>query len=195
MQKNNTMDNLQQYFKSNKDSIGVSDESIPEGDGTRFEARWEAFSRDRIRFRSSLKRRKKPLWKVVAFPVLASLALIFGVRFLMNPYINDDIPQPDNGMLAVSDTLSPVEVYNIYYDLTQQVKDEIYTLAESLEKEDPTQIYMTVDVITREAVPIIEQLPDEMSDADKIAVLKEYSMRRINALNRYKSTLMANNNL
>lgn len=189
------IDNLQQYFKLNKDSIRTSDESAPEGDGTRFEARWEAFNRDRIRFRSSLKRRKKPLWKVVAFPVLASLALIFGVRFLMNPYINDDILQPDNGMRAVSDTLSPVEVYNIYYDLTQQVKDEIYTLAESLEKEDPTQIYMTVDVITREAVPIIEQLPDEMSDADKIAVLKEYSMRRINALNRYKSTLMANNNL
>ena len=79
------MDNLQQYFKSNKAYIRDSEENLPYGDESRFEERWEALSRDRIRFRSGLKRRKKPLWKVVAFPVLASLALIFGVRFLMRP--------------------------------------------------------------------------------------------------------------
>ena len=83
------MDNLQQYFKSNKAYIRDSEENLPYGDESRFEERWEALSRDRIRFRSGLKRRKKPLWKVVAFPVLASLALIFGVRFLMRPIMSD----------------------------------------------------------------------------------------------------------
>ena len=79
------MDNLQQYFKSNKAYVRDLEEGVPVGDNVRFEERWDALNRDRIKFRSQLKRRKKPLWKVVAFPVLASLALIFGVRFLMRP--------------------------------------------------------------------------------------------------------------
>ena len=73
------------------------------------------------------------------------------------------------------------------------VMDEIYDLTGNLKNEDPNQIYMTVDVITREAIPLIDQLPDEMSDADKIEVLTEYARRRIDALEKYKSTLLANN--
>lgn len=189
------MDNLQQYFRQNSGSIKESDELIPEGDESRFEQRWEYSSRNRIHFRSNLKRRKKPLWKVLAFPLVASLALIAGVRALMNPYIREDVPDVHDGIMAVSDTLSPSEVYNLYYDRMQAVMDGIYDLTATLENEDPNQIYMTVDIITREAIPLIDQLPEEMEDADKIAVLTKYSQRRIEALDSYKRTLIANNNI
>lgn len=195
MKNNNIMDNLQQYFRQNSGSIKESDELIPEGDESRFEQRWEYSSRNRIHFRSNLKRRKKPLWKVLAFPLVASLALIAGVRALMNPYIREDVPDVHDGIMAVSDTLSPSEVYNLYYDRMQAVMDEIYDLTATLENEDPNQIYMTVDIITREAIPLIDQLPEEMEDADKIAVLTKYSQRRIEALDSYKRTLIANNNI
>lgn len=190
------MDNLEQYFKKHRETINESEDSIPEGDEFRFERRWESYSRDRIMFRSGVKRRRKPLWKVIAFPVAASLALIFGVRLLMNPFIKDRQPESGNGLaVALPDTLSPAEVYNLYYDRLLQVRDEIYDMTATMDKEDPDQIYMSVDIITREAIPLIDQLPDEMSDPDKIKVIAEYSQRRIDALNRYKSTLIANNNI
>ncbi len=193
MKNNRTMDNLQQYFRQNSGSIKESDELIPEGDESRFEQRWEYSSRNRIHFRSNLKRRKKPLWKVLAFPLVASLALIFGVRMLMNPYIREDEPGTET-MIVLSDTLSPSEVYNVYYDRMQAVMDEIYDLTANLENEDPNQVYMTVDIITREAIPLIDQLTEEMDDADKIAVLTKYSQRRIEALDAYRRALIANNN-
>lgn len=193
MENDNIMDNLQQYFRQNSGSIKESDELIPEGDESRFEQRWEYSSRNRIHFRSNLKRRKKPLWKVLAFPLVASLALIFGVRMLMNPYIREDEPGTET-MIVLSDTLSPSEVYNVYYDRMQAVMDEIYDLTANLENEDPNQVYMTVDIITREAIPLIDQLPEEMGDADKIAVLTKYSQRRIEALDAYRRALIANNN-
>lgn len=193
MENDKIMDNLQQYFRQNSGSIKESDELIPEGDESRFEQRWEYSSRNRIHFRSNLKRRKKPLWKVLAFPLVASLALIFGVRMLMNPYIREDEPGTET-MIVLSDTLSPSEVYNVYYDRMQAVMDEIYDLTANLENEDPNQVYMTVDIITREAIPLIDQLPEEMDDADKIAVLTKYSQRRIEALDAYRRSLIANNN-
>lgn len=193
MENDNIMDNLQQYFRQNSGSIKESDELIPEGDESRFEQRWEYSSRNRIHFRSNLKRRKKPLWKVLAFPLVASLALIFGVRMLMNPYIREDEPGTET-MIVLSDTLSPSEVYNVYYDRMQAVMDEIYDLTANLENEDPNQVYMTVDIITREAIPLIDQLPEEMDDAYKIAVLTKYSQRRIEALDAYRRALIANNN-
>lgn len=193
MENDKIMDNLQQYFRQNSGSIKESDELIPEGDESRFEQRWEYSSRNRIHFRSNLKRRKKPLWKVLAFPLVASLALIFGVRMLMNPYIREDEPGTET-MIVLSDTLSPSEVYNVYYDRMQAVMDEIYDLTANLENEDPNQVYMTVDIITREAIPLIDQLPEEMDDADKIAVLTKYSLRRIEALDAYRRALIANNN-
>lgn len=193
MENDKIMDNLQQYFRQNSGSIKESDELIPEGDESRFEQRWEYSSRNRIHFRSNLKRRKKPLWKVLAFPLVASLALIFGVRMLMNPYIREDEPGTET-MIVLSDTLSPSEVYNVYYDRMQAVMDEIYDLTANLENEDPNQVYMTVDIITREAIPLIDQLPEEMDDADKIAVLTKYSQRRIEALDAYRRALIANNN-
>lgn len=189
------MDNLQQYFRQNSGSIKESDELIPEGDESRFEQRWEYSSHNRIHFRSNLKRRRKPLWKVIAFPLVASLALIFGVRALMNPYIREDIPDAYEETIALSDTLSPSEVYNLYYDRMLAAMDEIYDLSATIKNEDPNRIYMTVDVITRDAVPLISQLPEEMSDADKISVLTRYYQRRIQALNNYKRALIANNNL
>lgn len=187
------MDNLEQYFKEHSDVLEKSDDCIPEGDVSRFEKRWEYSSRDRIRFRSSLRRRRKPLWKVVLFPLAASVALIVGVRIIINPFIREEDPLRKESFAVAADTLSPSEVNSLYYDRMMSEMDEIYALAETLENEDPNQIYMTVDVITREAIPLIDQLPDEMSDADKIEVLTEYARRRIDALEKYKSTLLANN--
>ena len=49
------MDNLQQYFESNKAYIRDSEENLPYGDESRFEERWEALSRDRIQGSSGVR--------------------------------------------------------------------------------------------------------------------------------------------
>lgn len=180
------MDNLQQYFKSNADAVSQSDENMPEGDSERFGERWEVY-RHRIKFRSGLKRRKKPLWKVVAFPLVASVALVVGVWFMFKPMA---VRQQREMILSAMDSLTPAEVYEGYRSVMLQRVEEIYNLSATLD-EDPDEILMTVDIITRESIPMIDQLPDEMSDADKIKVLREYSERKIAALDNYRNRLVA----
>lgn len=179
------MDNLQQYFKTHQDAVSRSDEDIPKGDDARFEERWDVY-RHRIKFQSSLKRRKKPLWKVVAFPLVASVVLIVGVWLMFKPIA---VNQEQKMFSSAIDSLTPAQVYEGYRSLMLQRVDEIYNLSATL-NDDPDDILITLDVIMRESVPLIDQLPDEMSDEDKIEVLREYSERKIEALDTYRNRLV-----
>lgn len=186
------MDNLQQYFKSNKAYIRDSEENLPYGDESRFEERWEALSRDRIRFRSGLKRRKKPLWKVVAFPVLASLALIFGVRFLMRPIMT----QPEPVHTVASDAVSPGSIYRDYCRSVADITVELAVLTAYMDEEDAEEAMRTLDEIVYEPVPLIDQL-EEVDDARQTEILREYSTRQLKTLddfmNNFKQTMETSN--
>lgn len=186
------MDNLQQYFKSNKAYIRDSEENLPYGDESRFEERWEALSRDRIRFRSGLKRRKKPLWKVVAFPVLASLALIFGVRFLMRPIMT----QPEPVRAVASDAVSPGSIYRDYCRSVADITVELAVLTAYMDEEDAEEAMRTLDEIVYEPVPLIDQL-EEVDDARQTEILREYSARQLKTLddfmNNFKQTMESSN--
>ena len=183
------MDNLQQYFKSNKAYIRDSEENLPYGDESRFEERWEALSRDRIRFRSQLKR---PLWKVVAFPVLASLALIFGVRFLMRPIMT----QPEPVHTVASDAVSPGSIYRDYCRSVADITVELAVLTAYMDEEDAEEAMRTLDEIVYEPVPLIDQL-EEVDDARQTEILREYSARQLKTLddfmNNFKQTMKTSN--
>lgn len=186
------MDNLQQYFKSHDNYIGESDEGFPEHDMERFESRWEAH-RHNIKFRSNLKRRKKPLWKVVAFPFVASIALIIGVRMLMKPFIAEQPSDPQTIIATLPDTASSNEVYALYHEMIIKRVNELYNISTVVD--DPDQVLMTVDIITRESAPLIDLLPEEMSESDKKEVLADYSQQMIDALDYLKNRLITINNL
>lgn len=186
------MDNLQQYFKSNKAYVRDLEEGVPVGDNVRFEERWDALNRDRIKFRSQLKRRKKPLWKVVAFPVLASLALIFGVRFLMRPLVS----QPEPPVTAAADTVSPGSIYRDYYRSVADITVELAVLTAYMDEEDAEEAMRTLDEIVYEPVPLIDQL-EEVDDARQTEILREYSARQLKTLddfmNNFKQTMKTSN--
>ena len=168
MKNNRTMDNLQQYFRQKSGSIKESDELIPEGDESRFEQRWEYSSHNRIHFRSNLKRRKKPLWKVIAFPLVASLALIFGVQAL--------------------DTLSPGYIYQQYCRTVADITVEVAVLTAYMPEDWAEEAMAVVDDIVREPVPLIDQLEGVDTQRQR-EILQEYSARQIAALDHVVGTI------
>ena len=183
------MDNLQQYFKSHEDSISKSDENLLRGDDVRFEARWDEASRSRIKFRSQLKRRKKPLWKVVAFPLVASLALIFGVRMLMRPLMT---PAPVQATAsAVEDTLSPGGIYREYCQTVADITVELAVLTAYMDDEVADKAMSTLDEMAYESVPYIDQL-EGMDDSTKVALLEDYSTRQIARLDNFIESFKKN---
>ena len=186
------MDNLQQYFRQNSRSIKESDELIPEGDESRFERRWEYSSRDRIHFRSGLKRRKKPMWKVIAFPLVASLALIFGVRMLMNPFIKVEEPQvqiaEEKAFSEKRDTLSPGYIYQQYCRTVADITVEVAVLTAYMPEDYAEEAMAVVDDIVREPVPLIDQL-EGVDIQRQREILQEYSARQIAALDHVVGTI------
>ena len=186
------MDNLQQYFRQNSGSIKESDELIPEGDESRFEQRWEYSSRNRIHFRSNLKRRRKPLWKVIAFPLVASLALIFGVRALMNPYIREEEPRvqiaEEKSFSEEQDTLSPGYIYQQYCRTVADITLEVAVLTAYMPEDWAEEAMAVVDDIVREPVPLIDQLEGVDTQRQR-EILQEYSARQIAALDHVVGTI------
>ncbi len=192
MKNNNIMDNLQQYFRQNSSSIKESDELIPEGDESRFEQRWEYSSHNRIHFRSNLKRRKKPLWKAIAFPLVASLALIFGVRALMNPYIREEEPRvqiaEEKSFSEEQDTLSPGYIYQQYCRTVADITVEVAVLTAYMPEDYAEEAMAVVDDIVREPVPLIDQLEGVDTQRQR-EILQEYSARQIAALDHVVGTI------
>lgn len=186
------MDNLQLYFRQNSGSIKESDELIPEGDESRFEQRWEYSSHNRIHFRSNLKRRRKPLWKVIAFPLVASLALIFGVRALMNPYIREEEPRvqiaEEKSFSEEQDTLSPGYIYQQYCRTVADITVEVAVLTAYMPEDWAEEAMAVVDDIVREPVPLIDQL-EGVDIQRQREILQEYSARQIAALDHVVGTI------
>ena len=158
------MDNLQQYFRQNSGSIKESDELIPEGDESRFEQRWE----------------------------YSSLALIFGVRALMNPYIREEEPRvqiaEEKSFSEEQDTLSPGYIYQQYCRTVADITVEVAVLTAYMPEDYAEEAMAVVDDIVREPVPLIDQLEGVDTQRQR-EILQEYSARQIAALDHVVGTI------
>lgn len=54
---------------------------------------------------------------------------------------------------------------------------------------DTSQINRTIRIIDCEAVPLYEQLPDELDDAEKVRILRRYFGLKVNAVKQLRAQI------
>lgn len=164
------MDNLKDFIEVNKSSF--SQDSLPEGDVRRFS---EKLGQRRISFHSPVKRRSVSLFRVIAFPVAAAVALMLVVNIFVRNMSSEE---------------ETTRIYTEYCREVAQISSEIQVM---MSGDDIRMADRTIDNITFEAIPFIEQLPSEMSKKEKVKAVKEYYSQKLDGVRRFK-TLVADSN-
>lgn len=174
------MDNLKDYL--NKYDNSGFDEEVPAGNEERFEAMYESY-RHRIRFQSSVKRRKKSFWKVALIPVAASFALIFIVELFLNPLMKE---QEDT---HVAKNMTAEQAYNEYLEQLDIRTNEIMQMAEKMKDEDVIFVMQTLKDIVRENRPFPDVLSDDIPENKKVEAIEAFAKHNIAAVDEYKTVL------
>ncbi len=131
----------------------------------------------RIEFRRNTPR-KRIFWKAVLFPVAASIMLIFGANLL--------IKSLNAGNVSFSETVAamedPQDIYSAYMDVVRESYEYLYSLTAYDPQNGVSEHFNTLESITSEHIPLLEVLPEEMSEQEKAEVLKEYYNRRVESV-------------
>ncbi|HIZ86988.1 MAG TPA: hypothetical protein IAC03_02370 [Candidatus Coprenecus pullistercoris] len=156
---------------------------IPDGDDLRFENTWEALSRERIKFRSNLKRRKKPLWKVLAFPVIASVALIVCVRLLMRPIATEFAAQKE--AVENADSLYGA-IYGDYYRKVADITMELSVVTAYMGEEEAQSVMSEFERIADARI----RFSDSLSTAiDSVNAFRKCCSMRLERLDNYVDSI------
>ncbi len=169
------MTDIKEYIQRNASAFDSAE--LPEGHEGRFEAKLDALlSGAESSGREERKRRKTRLG---IFSVLttaaAAAAAVAAVIFINRPEREVD------WFAGVAD--DPVQVYLTYSEKVSALYEEI--LSRDLDGRWET----TVGSIAGENVAMIDQLPDELDDAAKAAIMKEYYgelLRGLDKINKIK---------
>ena len=178
------MDNLKEYIKQNREAF--DDKEIPEGHLERFEARLEQLAEEGRRQEGSTRltvRRPRFLIGWLSVGIAAALA---GIIFLNRPAGDGwNWPSGRQDRLAVSGAEwfegigdDQYEICNAYYDKVSELYETI------LRNNSDKEIEETLDMISGETIPLVDQLPEEMDPETRAAVLKEYYGGLLDGLER-----------
>ena len=164
------MDDLEKYIKQNRESF--DEQEIPEGHLERFEALLDsspALERPVVKQSESRRLIRRILWTSVA-----AAAALAGIIFLNRPAekTRDWFAGIGNDGFAIC---------NAYYDKVAECYEAM------LLKYPDGEMQSTIETITRETIPMIDQLPEEMDPDAKAAVLKEYYGDLLEGLDRIKN--------
>jgi len=141
----------------------------------------------RIEFRRNT-RRKRVFWKAVLFPVAASIMMIFGANLL----IKTMSVKNESFSKTVAVMEDPQDIYNAYMDVVRESYEYLSSLTAYAPDNGVSEHFNTLESITSEYTPLMEVLPDEMSEQEKAEVLKEYYNRRVESvieLRKYVASL------
>ncbi len=161
------MTDFKEYIRNNP---GMLDErELPEGHQARFEAKLDAVmaSADKTQLKAAV--RRKRIFAGI-FGAVGAAAAIAAVMFIGRPAEDAD------WFGGVAD--DPAAVYLAYSEKAASMYREILT------KDIDGKWEATVGSVTRETVPMIDLLPEEMDNAAKAAILKEYYGTILNGLNK-----------
>ena len=131
----------------------------------------------RIEFRRNISR-KRIFWKAVLFPVAASIMLIFGANLLIKS-LNASKVSFSETVAAMED---PQEIYSAYMDVVRESYEYLYSLTAYDPENGVSEHFNTLESITLEYVPLMEVLPEEMSEEEKAEVLREYYNKRVESV-------------
>ncbi len=87
--------------------------------------------------------------------------------------------------ISINKSDSAIEVIN-YAQILEQQEKEILSLTKEMDPETFVEMENTMNIILYESIPLSEQLPDELSDEEKMEILREYYKEKSNALKSLK---------
>ena len=163
------MTDFKEYIDNNPELL--NDQELPAGHEARFEARLDALLGAGVETqKKETVHRKKIFTGIFGGAAAVAAAAITAVIFINRPAAEVD------WFAGVAD--DPVAVYMAYSEKITAMYGEIF--AKDLDDRWGT----TVGSITEETVPMIDQLPDELDDAAKAIILKEYYGELLNGLDK-----------
>ena len=115
-------------------------------------------------------------WRRLTLAVSVAAAIIVGF-VLIKPAEEIALIKHTDWFANAENT--PEGVYEAYYNQFQKDCQEV----SAYDGED------VIEDITNEPIPLIDQLPDELSDAEKVAILQEHYGNLLDAVAQYKETL------
>lgn len=142
---------------------------LPAGHEERFEAKLGKMLAARKDSRSEDESHKSKS-KIIRWISVSAAAVVAAVIFINRPARKVD------WFAGVTD--DPVSVYLAYAEKVGQMYKEI------LLKDSEGNWETTVSGIADEAVPMIDQLPEELDDASKAAIMKEYYGKLLDGLHK-----------
>ncbi|HBN01785.1 MAG TPA: hypothetical protein DD383_04070 [Rikenellaceae bacterium] len=163
------MTDFKEYIRNNP--YLLNDKDLPEGHEARFGGKLDAMLASAgMEQTDKVKKRKRIFTKI--FTVVASAAAACAAAVI---FINRTAGETEWFEGVGND---PVEVYLAYSEKASVMYGEIFTKDLNADWES------TVRSIAEESVPMIDQLPDELDNAEKAIILKEYYGELLNGLDK-----------
>ncbi len=163
------MTDFEEYIRENPKFL--DDKDLPEGHEARFEAKLDAMLASvAIEETDNGKNMKRIFTKM--FTVAASVAAACAAAMI---FMNRPVEETEWFEGVGND---PVAVYLAYSEKASAMYGEIFS------KDLDASWETTVRSIAEESVPMIDQLPDEIDNAEKADILKEYYGKILNGLDK-----------
>ena len=158
------MSNWEQYLREHPETLEVPD--LPAGHEERFAARLDAALSEAGRNPAgqAVKERKSVRW--ISFPRVVGLTLATASLAALFVLLRPARPAAQDWFAGVGD--DQVQIYEVFSGQVAQIYDELYA------RVPDDGLGLSAASIVEEAVPLIDQLPEEMDPSERAAVLKEY---------------------
>ncbi len=163
--------------------IGTQDEQEPEVD--------EQKPLRTIHFQRT-PRRKTAFWKVITFPLAATLLLYWGMNIFIKYSTANSTGIGTDYFASVKNSNNPEEIYDKYSQTVSEYIDKIADKTAMMTDEQSSQIFSTVNSIIDEPVSIEEMLPEEISDGERAAILRHYYSRKIDGVKQIYHSYLDN---
>ena len=159
------MENLEKYIKENIKEFDCSE--MPAGHKERFLEKLSALETNN---QSNSRRLSNIVWSISSVAAILIIALFIG--------------RPSSEEFRVLD-----ENGTEYTTLMTTLENEIIQMSKNCNKKSAKEALKASRSVTFEALPITEQLPDELSDEERAKILRRYYKEKTDGLKRIKTYL------
>lgn len=149
------------------------EEGLPSGDEERFFSRLD--KPREIHFRRVIHRPKVSFIRVIAVPLAACMLVILALQLYLRSFQAGDLLD---------------SIYSDYRDQVLALSSEIIQLSET--EEEAKENERTIEIITFEAIPMSELLPEELSLKERAGIMSGYYAQRLEGMKRLRDSI--NNN-
>ena len=159
------MENLEKYIKENLEKFDYAE--MPAGHKERFLEKLSALETNN---QSNSRRPSNIVWRISSVAAILIIALFIGRQSSEEFRVLDE-----NG--------------TEYTTLMTTLENEIIEMSKNCNKKSAKEALKASRSVTFEAIPITEQLPDELSDEERAKILRRYYKEKTDGLKRIKTYL------